>query len=231
MTALDALHAAILADPADDLPRLAYADWLEEHGDAEQQVSARFIRVQLRLAALGDRCIGAMCNCERCHLRYEEGGILGELTTEGYVERFTAWTADLRRILGMRVSEATPDLAVPPEGYAAARFRRGFVADLVCHPSQWLAFHAELLRLYPLERVALYVTPLTLVRHLLARTEWLTGGRLSVRLREQPHDREVVVSGENLETHNYAVCVEHAVQKLCEQTWPGIQLIYAREDQ
>lgn len=40
---------AILEDPQDDLPRLAYADWCEEHGDAER---AEFIRVQLELAKL-----------------------------------------------------------------------------------------------------------------------------------------------------------------------------------
>jgi uncharacterized protein (TIGR02996 family) len=44
MTAGDALYEAVLAAPADDLPRLVYADWLEEHGDAER---AEFIRAQI----------------------------------------------------------------------------------------------------------------------------------------------------------------------------------------
>lgn len=44
----EALHAAILADPDDDLVRLAYADWLDEQGRAER---AEFIRVQIELAA------------------------------------------------------------------------------------------------------------------------------------------------------------------------------------
>jgi uncharacterized protein (TIGR02996 family) len=38
MTDRDALIAAIAADPADDLPRLVFADWLEEHGDPAQGV-------------------------------------------------------------------------------------------------------------------------------------------------------------------------------------------------
>src|SRR4029079_18415576 len=42
----DALLRAIDAEPHDDLPRLAYADWLEENGQAE---GAGFIRVQCRL--------------------------------------------------------------------------------------------------------------------------------------------------------------------------------------
>jgi uncharacterized protein (TIGR02996 family) len=44
MTAGDALYETILANPADDLPRLVYADWLEEHGVAER---AEFIRAQI----------------------------------------------------------------------------------------------------------------------------------------------------------------------------------------
>ena len=36
MTTSDALLAAVLANPADDLPRLVYADWLEENGEPER---------------------------------------------------------------------------------------------------------------------------------------------------------------------------------------------------
>ena len=42
-----ALLAAILDSPDDDLPRLAYADWLEEHGEQDR---AEFVRLQLELA-------------------------------------------------------------------------------------------------------------------------------------------------------------------------------------
>jgi uncharacterized protein (TIGR02996 family) len=48
----DALKLAIAADPDDDLPRLAYADWLEEQGDERDRQRAAFIRVQLQLARL-----------------------------------------------------------------------------------------------------------------------------------------------------------------------------------
>jgi uncharacterized protein (TIGR02996 family) len=46
-----ALLAAILASPDDDLPRLVYADWLDEHGDPAR---AEFIRTQIELAKLPD---------------------------------------------------------------------------------------------------------------------------------------------------------------------------------
>jgi uncharacterized protein (TIGR02996 family) len=44
-----ALLSAIIAHPDEDTPRLAYADWLDEHGDSDR---AAFIRVQCRLADL-----------------------------------------------------------------------------------------------------------------------------------------------------------------------------------
>ncbi len=48
MTDRAALLATIAADPADEVARLVYADWLDEHGDADR---AEFIRVQCDLAA------------------------------------------------------------------------------------------------------------------------------------------------------------------------------------
>src|SRR5262249_23168737 len=39
----------IIQNPEDDAPRLVYADWLEEHGDADR---AEFIRVQCEIAKL-----------------------------------------------------------------------------------------------------------------------------------------------------------------------------------
>jgi uncharacterized protein (TIGR02996 family) len=45
----DALLSAITANPDEDTPRLVYADWLDEHGEAER---AEFIRVQCKLEHL-----------------------------------------------------------------------------------------------------------------------------------------------------------------------------------
>jgi uncharacterized protein (TIGR02996 family) len=46
----EALIRSVLATPADDAPRLVYADWLDEQGRAED---AEFIRVQIELARRG----------------------------------------------------------------------------------------------------------------------------------------------------------------------------------
>jgi uncharacterized protein (TIGR02996 family) len=50
MTDRDALMRAILDQPADDTPRLAFADWLEEHGGTAGAARAEFIRLQIALA-------------------------------------------------------------------------------------------------------------------------------------------------------------------------------------
>src|SRR5262245_51136240 len=50
MNQADAFLHAILADPEDHAPRLAYADWLDERGDSR----GGFIRVQCALAGLAD---------------------------------------------------------------------------------------------------------------------------------------------------------------------------------
>jgi len=49
MSDRDALYRAILANPADDTPRLAYADWLEENGRPEE---AEFLRIGCRLESI-----------------------------------------------------------------------------------------------------------------------------------------------------------------------------------
>ena len=47
MTEREALIRAVCAAPDDDLPRLVFADWLDEHGEPER---AEFIRVQCELS-------------------------------------------------------------------------------------------------------------------------------------------------------------------------------------
>lgn len=51
MTHADAFLQDILAHPDDDAPRLIFADWLEEQGDANSTARAEFIRIQCALAA------------------------------------------------------------------------------------------------------------------------------------------------------------------------------------
>jgi uncharacterized protein (TIGR02996 family) len=51
MSDRDALFSAILAHPAEDTPRLAFADWLDEHSDSDR---AACIRLQIEASRLPD---------------------------------------------------------------------------------------------------------------------------------------------------------------------------------
>ena len=56
------LLAEIAANPEDDTLRLAFADWLDEHGDAADRDRAEFVRVQCDLAGpLKDACGCGAC--------------------------------------------------------------------------------------------------------------------------------------------------------------------------
>ena len=46
MSERENLYAAICAAPRDDLPKLVFADWLDEHGDAADRAHAELIRIQ-----------------------------------------------------------------------------------------------------------------------------------------------------------------------------------------
>jgi uncharacterized protein (TIGR02996 family) len=70
---------AILADPSDDGPRLVYADWLDERGQAAR---AEFIRVQCELAKGCDKCHGARWRAIRA--QYDPGG--ADFGNDGYIE-------------------------------------------------------------------------------------------------------------------------------------------------
>ena len=120
----DALLNGIAADPAADLPRLVYADWLEEHG---QELRAEFIRVQCEIAKLE---VGPRDVIDRnVHLwrRQQEllDGHMGELT-----EGVPSWKSDNRG--------------------SSQRFRRGFIDEVRLDQSEFGAFGDGLARLRPL---------------------------------------------------------------------------------
>src|SRR5262245_24225920 len=52
MTEREALLRAVCENPDDDLPRLVFADWLDENGDEAARAWAEFIRLQCRAARL-----------------------------------------------------------------------------------------------------------------------------------------------------------------------------------
>lgn len=57
MTTEDAFLRAILHNPADDTPRLVYADWLDEQGDDASRRKAEFLRFEAEAAKLPDETL------------------------------------------------------------------------------------------------------------------------------------------------------------------------------
>jgi uncharacterized protein (TIGR02996 family) len=106
-----ALMAAIIANPDEDTPRLALADWLQEHGTAPDRARAEFIRLQVQLT------------------RTKPGKARDKLTTEAFKlevqHRFT-WLMPLLEV----------DPRLDGEGIA---FRRGLLAYLFFDTSAFLS--------------------------------------------------------------------------------------------
>jgi len=128
LTEADAFLADIIANPADDFPRLVYADWLEEQGEAQR---AEFIRVQCRL-----------------HQLQHSRGYIGFLGAE--VERLLGREADL-------LGEQLGWIGVYPDGWSSWKltWRRGFVAEVTLPTTAWLEHGSRLVQAQPLEQVEL----------------------------------------------------------------------------
>ena len=164
MTEQEALIAAILAEPAEDTPRLAYADWLDEHDEHEL---AEFIRVQVEVARgkceVHENTTGCAKGrspwCDWCLLGLRERELLG---------------GDRLTFLG----QPTIDIVDPYYGRSEMswEFRRGFMADLTCTWYAWRTHAAAITARQPIERVRLTTGP---------------GAELGIRLWE--HQQELTI--------------------------------------
>jgi uncharacterized protein (TIGR02996 family) len=151
----EALLAAVTADPSDDLPRLAYADFRGEQGDDGR---AEFIRVQIELARVGEAALpdgttGMRTGCPEDDRRERALCRRGrELLHDP--AHWRAWLAQLYAITGR---SAIGDLDHCPDspGAFAVRFRRGFVAEVSLPCAAWVAHGPALVRAAPLELVRL----------------------------------------------------------------------------
>jgi uncharacterized protein (TIGR02996 family) len=127
---LAALHKAVLAAPDDDLPRLVYADRLEELG---QPARAEFIRLQCHVAATKP---------------WDEGHADALVRSEVLYEKHQeAWgIADLTRDL-MRSKGVTPGVFNP--------FVRGFPEVTWANVETFSAAHRKALKKYPIRELVL----------------------------------------------------------------------------
>jgi len=120
---------AILASPADDLPRLVAADWLEER---EEVAVAEFIRLQ----CAGDHFAvpppwlspvieSLLCRqSQECHqINYTTGSFI-----------YRGGQNDMRWV----------------------KYTRGFVCEVQCTIAQWMTHGARIVREQPIERVMIF---------------------------------------------------------------------------
>jgi uncharacterized protein (TIGR02996 family) len=127
---------AICATPEDDLPRLVFADFLEDRGDPASYARAEFIRLQ----------------CERARLPDDDSreAALAARETELHRHFRRAWNGPLHR----RLQAGPLRGEVRSRGLLRAwNYRRGFVAEVTAHATAVVRYPDELLRLGPLEHL------------------------------------------------------------------------------
>jgi uncharacterized protein (TIGR02996 family) len=139
-----ALLKAIVSRPDDDLPRLVYADWLDEHGRAER---ARFIRLQIADEQ-------PQTGIDRKEIRSDMAGLFDE---HGRV-----WFRELPKWARRWYEEL---------GWAVPVFRRGFIDDLNVYLSPFLTYGERLLDRTPITSLSVYQVKRLFPQ--LARCRWL----------------------------------------------------------
>lgn len=165
-----ALLAAIVASPAEDTPRLAMADYLQERGALAR---AQLIRHQIRLGQIEAILAGNPNELSAADLatRVEAKVISRELAaiTKGgaIIEAWTSgpWWSDSPRHIP---SGTFPEVAVIDSKYSNTfrpeprlwfTFRRGFASELKLSFVVWEDYREQLCAICPLECVTLDVNP------------------------------------------------------------------------
>jgi uncharacterized protein (TIGR02996 family) len=141
----EALIAAVLADPDDDLPRLVFADWCDEHGEPDR---GEFVRLQVGLARcrvchpVGDTEIDFACDCEDGLARQRE-----------FFDCHGIW----RKVVGD--ARVVVPGGMDPVTSNAIRLRRGFAESIVTTAKLDVAHLDAVLAAHPVTSVTLTTTP------------------------------------------------------------------------
>jgi uncharacterized protein (TIGR02996 family) len=155
LTDADCMLRAVIARPEDDAPRLAFADWCDEHGD---ETWGEFIRVQCELDRRWPDRFEAKCS---------ECGSKGHPTRQCF-----SWCeSDLKRLstredvlngdMGFRFYDQLAPFGNKGVGIRPnvvgdfALVRRGFVAHISLPAADFVRHAGELFGRWPIERVTL----------------------------------------------------------------------------
>lgn len=175
------LVRAVLAAPADDAPRLIYADWLDEHGEpaeafAWRERAARAAVLRDREAdgprlAYADLCdqYGHRIRAELIRRQLPLAGrwryAMGVLDHQQLAYGTSRWVRELNRIdpemakawhIDLTALEAINARAELPVTVGEARWVRGFVEDITVRPDDWIGTWQHLRGCFPLRVVRLY---------------------------------------------------------------------------
>lgn len=126
---------AIVQSPDDDLPRLVYADWLEENGSSDR---AEFIRVQCRIEEIRRHCWcggcrksgqhhNGPCAIDRERVELPDGSSRNAMLRKRNI--------DLTRSTDPEMWSLYHQACWPPSRFA---FSRGFLDTVRCETGDWI---------------------------------------------------------------------------------------------
>lgn len=210
----------IIANREDDVPRLVYADYLDEQGREER---AEFIRLQIKLARIRARVL-ELIEPVRQHQRAGAPNY-GWNTPEG--KRFQDEVAEPCRELAKRERKLygwmkSADFGLPSDWSASIRgqgarnpralIHRGFAFKAECSWADWLTHADAILAATPLERVELTTWP-----------EWELGGGQYLRLVGRKHYYNIPIG-----RHEPGSVRHGLMMDLLAAEWPSIAFTLPR---
>lgn len=158
-----AFLAAICDTPADDHPRLVYADWLEEQGDAASMARAEYIRVAIELVrnnppslcGVQDSPQGdGLClkrKCIRCRLLRRRWHLWRHHGCEWQSREFGQMIAEHEVRESLRTGQPIRHHWTDPP--MTCEYRRGFIEMVSMTMKEWMQWGPRLIRQCPLMEV------------------------------------------------------------------------------
>ena len=148
---------AVIESPDDDLPRLVFADWLDEHGEVDR---AAFIRLSVEILATvrwGEPHHKDFAGVHR--LREQRGEVNRILTSQGFssLDGLPRWPF--------------------PRDQIEPIWERGFVRGVICSGGMWLEYGDDVMRDNPIRDVTLTgrVDAERLRKEIRALPQWTSG--------------------------------------------------------
>lgn len=180
MTEREALLQAIIDNPDADLPRLVYADWLEEHGGDSER--AEFVRVQIELPNRGPDFLK----------QYDrELELMDQKTKE--------WFPDFEITNNPEWFDEPNCDGKKPEKWAL--LRRGFIERFACTMNYWLEHGPKLIREYPIQFVM--ITNKSTWGFLIGKFTWFGDGNTVMARDALPEIIYDLLEGYTIKDDNY----------------------------